>query len=412
MHASAERFIRRVCTREALAGRSVIEVGAYNVNGSSRDWLTPLGPSSYLGVDLQPQPGYVDLVLDAGSLPGPLAPADVVICAEMLEHAADWRAAVNGLKRSAKPGALLVVTARGPGFPLHGYPDDHWRFTPDDFRRIFADCSDVVIEVDEQPGVLFSGRWRGPAVDLAEIQVAPVEVPYHSDYAFQRRMATRRASPVTPGPLAAFYHVACMGNWREVFAEQLAAFRAVGLQPTACVTGTEAEFAEVADQLPSLYNGPDLLSYETPTQQRLYDWALHNPSGAVLYCHTKGVSQPQDANKVAWRRLMQRHVIERWRENLDRLAVSDAVGVGWIDCPRYPHFSGNFWMSRADWIVTLPEPDAYQSQSGPAIAGNPWRRMCAEFWIGSRPYHRIESLACRNEPLWAGRRVHELLAAS
>jgi len=41
----------------------------------------------------------------------------------------------------------------------------------------------------------------------------------------------------------AFYHVACMGNWKEVFTEQADLFASVGILPTACVLGSEADAA-------------------------------------------------------------------------------------------------------------------------------------------------------------------------
>jgi SAM-dependent methyltransferase len=130
MHPSALAFAMVALGEAEVAGKTVIEAGALDVNGSARPHVEAFGPASYTGTDMRPGP-RVDVVCDAADLPVRFGPetADVVVCTEMLEHAASWRAAMNGLIGVLAPGGVLVLTTRGPGFPLHGYPEDHWRFT-------------------------------------------------------------------------------------------------------------------------------------------------------------------------------------------------------------------------------------------------------------------------------------------
>jgi len=139
MHNTAMVFIQTVLSHHPVEGKSVLEVGAYNVNGSVRDWVEKERPVSYVGVDLQPQARYVDETLSASDLIERFGrdAFDVVICAELLEHAEDWKATVRNLKGVLKVGGLLVLTCRGPGFPRHDFPGDYWRFTTNDMRRIF-----------------------------------------------------------------------------------------------------------------------------------------------------------------------------------------------------------------------------------------------------------------------------------
>jgi len=54
----------------------------------------------------------------------------------MLEHAESWRAAMRGLIGVLAEGGILVLTTRGPGFPVHGHPGDYWRFTVPAMRQI------------------------------------------------------------------------------------------------------------------------------------------------------------------------------------------------------------------------------------------------------------------------------------
>ena len=245
----------------------------------------------------------------------------------------------------------------------------------------------------------------------AEIRdyVKPLE--YHTRAAFDVRMQQRRANPIKPWPLGVFYHVACMNNWREVFDEQADTFDRLGLAPVAGVLGSEDDAEYVAERMKVAYLSPTLTEYEVPTLELAWEWAKRNPDAAVMYAHTKGVSNPTDANKPAWRSLMTRYVIEAWEANVERLAEYDAIGVDWQQSAIHPHFSGNFWLARADWLKQLNSPTEYRAKGGPTIAGNAWERMAAEVWIGSKPFHHVESLCCTDTNLWSGSDVFRLLTA-
>jgi SAM-dependent methyltransferase len=173
-------FGMSVLTAAEVRGKSVLEVGSMNVNGSLRGHVLSLGPTSYLGVDFMAGPG-VDVVCDASHLEPRFGKDafDIVISTEMLEHAQDWRSAVLAMKTVLCGGGLLLLTARGPGFPLHGYPHDWHRFTVQDFRRMFFDFEIGTLRDDPQhPGVFLLARkpavWR--SMGLADIHVAQADM--------------------------------------------------------------------------------------------------------------------------------------------------------------------------------------------------------------------------------------------
>lgn len=177
MHDSVMSYLYRTVQKGEVEGKSVLEVGSYNVNGTPRHAFGRFNPKQYLGVDQGAGP-CVDRVLEASDLTAALGENsfDAVVSTEMLEHAQDWRTAVSNLKAVTKPGGMLFVTTRGPGFPYHGYPHDHWRFTIEDFKRIFADMEILDLSPDPQsPGVFL--KCRKPAgfrpVDLFKIHVVP-----------------------------------------------------------------------------------------------------------------------------------------------------------------------------------------------------------------------------------------------
>jgi SAM-dependent methyltransferase len=179
MHTSVMQFLRDSLVREEIHGQEVLEVGSQNVNGSPREVVAGFGPKKYVGVDFQIGTG-VDVVLDVKNLTTYFGVDcfDVVISTEMLEHAKDWREAVQQMKAVLKPGGLLILTTRGPGFPIHAYPHDYWRFTVEDFKKIFYDMIVMKLIPDPQcghPGVLLKAIKRGAStVDLDAIKVASV----------------------------------------------------------------------------------------------------------------------------------------------------------------------------------------------------------------------------------------------
>lgn len=162
---------------DLFAGRSVVEVGSYDVNGTVRPIIEAHGPTSYLGVDMSEGPG-VDLVANVGDLPERFPDGfDVVVTTEMLEHVEDWRAAMLALAALVKVGGHLVLTTRSPGFPYHPYPIDCWRYPPPLMSDLLKACGfevETCIDDWEQSGVFAIGRKTGP---VDEALLDGIEVP-------------------------------------------------------------------------------------------------------------------------------------------------------------------------------------------------------------------------------------------
>ena len=128
----------------------ILEVGARDVNGSPRVLFPGLGPKYYLGVDIEAGPG-VDEIVDVKDLTDRFGQDkfDVVISTEMLEHCADWQTALFQMLTVLKKEGLLILSTRSPGFPLHDYPADHWRFNEHHFSGIFSPIGEILhIESD------------------------------------------------------------------------------------------------------------------------------------------------------------------------------------------------------------------------------------------------------------------------
>lgn len=189
-------FIATHLTETEAAGRSVLEVGALDVNGSARSLVAALKPGSYLGVDMQEGPG-VDEVCPAEKLEGHFGANtfDIVMTTEMLEHVFDWRVVLHNLKQVVKPGGLLLVTTRSFGFGYHAYPYDFWRYETDDMRKLFADFEIIdVINDPLSPGVFVKARKP------REFTEAPLQ-----DHALYSMITGRRSIMVDDADIARFH---------------------------------------------------------------------------------------------------------------------------------------------------------------------------------------------------------------
>ncbi len=147
MHASVYTFVETAVARYGMHGPT-LEVGSYNVNGSTRH----LFELPYTGIDTRPGPG-VDLVVDGsiGYYQANAGTFGVVVSTETLEHDPRPWVTVNGMGLALRPGGWCVLTARGYGFPVHDYPSDYWRFTPEAFAILLYDAGLTVLEVSPDP---------------------------------------------------------------------------------------------------------------------------------------------------------------------------------------------------------------------------------------------------------------------
>lgn len=183
MHGTVIDYLKKNTSDGEVRGKSVLEVGSGDVNGTPRVVFAPLAPNEYIGADAGPGP-CVDIVVDAVDLVKTFGNDrfDVVVSTEMLEHVSDWRSSVNAMKDVLKPGGLLFITTRSPGFPYHGFPEDHWRFTSIDFYGMFADMEivDLSLDIPQMPGVFMKARKPpGPfkRTDLSRIEVMQMKKP-------------------------------------------------------------------------------------------------------------------------------------------------------------------------------------------------------------------------------------------
>lgn len=132
-------------------GKSVLEVGAQDVNGRARDYFD--GVETWEGVDLVDGPG-VDHVGDAVAILEDFITRgityDRVVTTEVLEHAEEWRAMVHRMIGVLAPGGVLVLTCASPARPPHGAHGDPQPLPGEFYRGVSV--GDVTKAVEQAGG--------------------------------------------------------------------------------------------------------------------------------------------------------------------------------------------------------------------------------------------------------------------
>jgi hypothetical protein len=133
--------IRQYIERHAdKLGDDVLEVGS-RMTIPNAWWIInrDLAQGKWLGIDMQEGPG-VDQVVDIHSPPAEWTGRfSGVLCSEVLEHVARPWLALPKLREIMQPGGWIVVTTL-TSFPIHGFPDDYYRYTPSGLKLLLEDA--------------------------------------------------------------------------------------------------------------------------------------------------------------------------------------------------------------------------------------------------------------------------------
>lgn len=73
---------------------------------------------------------------------------DLGICMDLLEHTSNPFIVAKNIKNSLKKGALLFITVPFV-WPLHGFPDDFWRFSPSGVMELFKGMERVYLFIEK-----------------------------------------------------------------------------------------------------------------------------------------------------------------------------------------------------------------------------------------------------------------------
>ena len=195
MRKNIREFLELVSTH--LNVKNVIEIGSLQVEGQEDlSNLRPLFPhSTFLGSDIRKGKG-VDIIQDAHNLAIKDSSFDLVLCIDTLEHILDPWTAIKEFKRILSESGTLIISSV-MDFPIHDYPNDYWRFTPEIFLEFLKDL--------EYKKVFFQGDFFKPDTLIG------IGSRRKLDLEFPRRVANRDLFEYT-GPSASTVETKTI-NW-------------------------------------------------------------------------------------------------------------------------------------------------------------------------------------------------------
>lgn len=124
----------------------VLEIGSLQVGNPPEfgDIRPMFGNKFFVGTDMREGLG-VDKIENVERLSFGNGSFGTVICLDTLEHVENIEKAMQEMKRVLEPGGALVISSVF-SFPIHDYPNDYWRFTPECFRMLLKDMDGIVVE--------------------------------------------------------------------------------------------------------------------------------------------------------------------------------------------------------------------------------------------------------------------------
>ena len=191
---------------------------------------------------------------------------------------------------------------------------------------------------------------------------------------------------------AIFIHAAILDKCKERIIQYLDVIKGSNLNKNTtfiyiCFIGREKiplsniDIVEYNDnnQIKMIKLSDNLADYELPTLNFLYNFSLENPTYNILYLHTKNVGKEINLCIEDQIEYMLYFLVSKWEKCINNLLDFDTCGVDLRKIPTL-HYSGNFWWSNANNIISLPSPIEFSNLS---VYPNPLNsdRHNQEFWV-------------------------------
>jgi SAM-dependent methyltransferase len=145
MRDSIKQFVK-IVSEELPISDPIYEFGSFQV--PEQEIYADLRPyfinKEYVGCDMRKGPG-VDRILDLHNIDLPSNSVGTVLILDTIEHVEFPRKAINEIHRILNENGILVLSSV-MNFPIHAFPDDYWRFTPQAFKSLLKPFNSFLIE--------------------------------------------------------------------------------------------------------------------------------------------------------------------------------------------------------------------------------------------------------------------------
>ena len=171
MRANIKRWVAAVAQRLELP-EPIYEFGSFRVPKQEElADMRPLFPGKeFVGCDMREGLG-VDRIVDLHDLDYRMVPGVVgtVLCLETMEHVRYPHVAMRNIHRVLVQGGVALITST-MAQPIHNYPSDYWRFTPEGFKVLLEEFASVYVDAcgeDKRPLCVVGVGVKGEEVDLS-----------------------------------------------------------------------------------------------------------------------------------------------------------------------------------------------------------------------------------------------------
>ncbi len=188
MRKHLRRFIEVVINHIPIA-QPIYEFGSLQVSNSPEvESLRSLFPGTeYVGCDMREGPG-VDRVMNLHAIDLPDNCVGTVVCMDTMEHVEYPRKAIAEIHRILQPGGMVIMSSV-MDFPIHGYPNDYWRFTPEGFKSLLNVFEHQFVGFDgpqDKPITIVGLGFKGESPSLDGLTTAYLEWQRRSNLIYQK----------------------------------------------------------------------------------------------------------------------------------------------------------------------------------------------------------------------------------
>jgi len=192
-----------IIAKDIPTAEPVCEFGSLQVPGQEgfADLRQFFEGKQYIGADMREGLG-VDKILNLHDIDLPSEHIGTVLSLNTLEHVEYPHKAMEEIYRILKPDGIAVISSV-MDFPIHDYPYDYWRFTPEAFKSLlkpFADSFIGYVGREEFPHTIVGIGFKASSPPLAQFEEdykkMKASYEYHAGIPFFRWMRKLITPPI------------------------------------------------------------------------------------------------------------------------------------------------------------------------------------------------------------------------